>query len=629
MNKSQRWRCKDRRYNLRRINSTSTPVEKIWAQCRWDETYVVLPSELECILTYCAHPHDYPHGSHDRPPSNKNINLVTPSGSGWSTEGWHVEFGTKITYKCDSGKHFELPVPSEVDPTHDTLKVECLNTGVYNTPILQGEVWPNCTQTVNCGPPLPHPVNGRINGTDGHDGAITWLNNATNQDTYGTTVEYKCADGSQFDTTSNGQGDTPTIRTRCQWDKTWSAPASLPPCYVTHCIHPYPIPEDTFLQEITSAWTLVNQKKQYECKGKIGGVHTRFWEADRSKSTFEILCLPDGTFSFDNLRESWPTCIEDVICDERPPDVPTHTEYTLSSYDGTVHVRAREYPVVTVLNRTDVIYNSMQTNSTLLPRNYMTNLTYNCGSARNFITEAGPVVETDMTCQWNRTWTPSELLDPCDWVACVKPPTPPKSTNLRVTDWDGDPIPFGSPVRFVCKRGLMFEEDPAQEEVTYDCQDGTAPGTKKGFFNIPEAEEDWPRCLQAPLCPKPPDIPFEGVRDFVPNVFEVDPVKSCALVGETVRPKCHTFLTVYVQAASFGRQAINERELCYGQKEKDRGSPGGDCLETIEILKSARRECHGKYECSIQAEYSIANFTGCMANDLKRELKINHICGRF
>mgnify|MGYP003322331889 CR=1 FL=1 len=155
---------------------------------------------------------------------------------------------------------------------------------------------------------MPHPVNGRINGTDGHDGAITWLNNATNQDTYGTTVEYKCADGSQFDTTSNGQGDTPTIRTRCQWDKTWSAPASLPSCYVTHCIHPYPIPEDTFLQEITSAWTLVNQKKQYECKGKIGGVHTRFWEADRSKSTFEILCLPDGTFAFDNERESWPTC---------------------------------------------------------------------------------------------------------------------------------------------------------------------------------------------------------------------------------------------------------------------------------------------------------------------------------
>ena len=54
----QRWRCKDRRYNLRRINSTSTPVEKIWSQCRWDETYAVLPSELECVLTYCAHPHD-------------------------------------------------------------------------------------------------------------------------------------------------------------------------------------------------------------------------------------------------------------------------------------------------------------------------------------------------------------------------------------------------------------------------------------------------------------------------------------------------------------------------------------------------------------------------------------------
>ena len=48
----------------------------------------------------------------------------------------------------------------------------------------------------------------------------------------------------------------------------------------------------------------------------------------------------------------------------------------------------------------------------------------------------------------------------------------------------------------MCERGLMFEDDPAQEEQTYTCQDGTVSGTNKGFFDVPEEEEDWPRCLQ-------------------------------------------------------------------------------------------------------------------------------------
>ena len=39
---------------------------------------------------------------------------------------------------------------------------------------------------------------------------------------------------------------------------------------------------------------------------KDDGNHTRYWETDRSRSTFSILCLPDGTFDFANSSESWP-----------------------------------------------------------------------------------------------------------------------------------------------------------------------------------------------------------------------------------------------------------------------------------------------------------------------------------
>ena len=102
-----------------------------------------------------------------------------------------------------------------------------------------------------------------------------------------------------------------------------------------------------------------------------------------------------------------------------------------------------------------------------------------------------------MTCLWDKSWEPDDRLPgPCDWVACLKPPLPPSFTNLRITDWNGKPIAFGNSVHYVCDRGFSFEEDPAQEEQTYTCQDGTAPDTTRGFFDVPADEEDWPRCVR-------------------------------------------------------------------------------------------------------------------------------------
>lgn len=57
-----------------------------------------------------------------------------------------------------------------------------------------------------------------------------------------------------------------------------------------------------------------------------------------------------------------------------------------------------------------------------------------------------------MKCNWNKTWNNFVTLDECVWVACLKPPLPPAHTNLLNTDWDGQPIPFGSLANFSCKR---------------------------------------------------------------------------------------------------------------------------------------------------------------------------------
>ena len=55
-------------------------------------------------------------------------------------------------------------------------------------------------------------------------------------------------------------------------------------------------------------------------------------------------------------------------------------------------------------------------------------------------------------------------------MACLRPPDPPAGTNLRLTGWFGETIPFDGEARYVCERGMQFEEDPAQEDVIYTCQ---------------------------------------------------------------------------------------------------------------------------------------------------------------
>ena len=63
----------------------------------------------------------------------------------------------------------------------------------------------------------------------------------------------------------------------------------------------------------------------------------------------------------------------DVLCEDLPPEVPTHEEYTLASDDGTVLINSVIYPT-TVHSPTIVRKNSTYNNS-LIARNYNANLT--------------------------------------------------------------------------------------------------------------------------------------------------------------------------------------------------------------------------------------------------------------
>ena len=80
------------------------------------------------------------------------------------------------------------------------------------------------------------------------------------------------------------------------------------------------------------------------------------------------------------LRRYEPICFNkvhhilliDITCIEEPPEIPTHTEYTLAKDDGTVFINSLVYPAYT--RPYDTAMNSTM-NRTLIPRNYMANLT--------------------------------------------------------------------------------------------------------------------------------------------------------------------------------------------------------------------------------------------------------------
>ena len=105
--------------------------------------------------------------------------------------------------------------------------------------------------------PLPRPENDPRLIATAAPGSRSWIVGSQGDDGYKTEVGYRCTDGSKFDTTGNGDGDTDQLITTCKWRKSWepwgdpsSVPTAqssvLPPCIITHCISPPPIPAARF-----------------------------------------------------------------------------------------------------------------------------------------------------------------------------------------------------------------------------------------------------------------------------------------------------------------------------------------------------------------------------------------------
>ena len=323
--------------------------------------------------------------------------------------------------------------------------------------------------------------------------------------------------------------------------------------------------------------------------------------------------------------------ILDITCNPDPPDIPTNPEYILASDDGTVTINSLVYPVYPNEQRTtNLVLNSTNSYSEF-PKNYMTNLTYSCGSAREFFYADGSHSPTQsMTCQWDRTWTPTSVLGTCDWVACLRPPLPPASTNLRVTHWFGDPVPFGEDVMFVCERGYYFEDDYSLKGVNYTCEDGLNVGLEhlRGFFHTPDKDEDWPRCVLAPVCPEPPEIPTEGKREIISIPIPVEQYESCSLNEEDIFLGCNSFLEIFITDVTYGRNASSGYKLCNGDKADDILAPADDCFDDLvneDVLENFRNECHSHHFCSPVVP-SVTLSSECEGK--RKEAQTKYICGK-
>ena len=138
--------------------------------------------------------------------------------------------------------------------------------------------------------------------------------------------------------------------------------------------------------------------------------------------------------------------------------------------------------------------------------------------------------------------------------------------------------------------------------------------------------------LSAPLCPKPPDIPIEGVIDFEPIVFDQETVKSCAIENKILNLKCNSFLKIYIPSTTFGR-SYNEsssvgKMLCDGAEQADGlAAQGTDCIEDVSVVGQARLLCHGRSSCSVPVTSDMASL-GPTCSLLKKELRTEHICGK-
>jgi hypothetical protein len=78
----------------------------------------------------------------------------------------------------------------------------------------------------------------------------------------------------------------------------------------------------------------------------------------------------------------------------------------------------------------------------------------------------------------------------------------------------------------------------------------------------------FPFVIPAPLCPTPPLPPPDGFLINNPKVFGPEIGRVCGVNSQQTYIKCPSFLNIYIQSATIGRNPASGTVLCNGTSGK-------------------------------------------------------------
>eukprot|EP00094_Tigriopus_californicus_P011790 TCALIF_11388-PA protein Name:"Protein of unknown function" AED:0.72 eAED:0.87 QI:0/0/0/0.25/1/1/8/0/389 len=162
---------------------------------------------------------------------------------------------------------------------------------------------------------------------------------------------------------------------------------------VARCLDPPDLTtRNLHLQDPKQVMTPINGHAIYECQ------ESTFFEHNRSQTSFEISCSPQGTY---NVPTSFPRCLSDRNVCPALVDVSCGPPPKRLSNNGQIYLD-----------------NSTVPSSGTVMGKYGTKLRYSCGPGRMFrelhISQFPRYYQyQNVTCAWNKEWVPNYVKDEC------------------------------------------------------------------------------------------------------------------------------------------------------------------------------------------------------------------------
>jgi len=91
--------------------------------------------------------------------------------------------------------------------------------------------------------------------------------------------------------------------------------------------------------------------------------------------------------------------------------------------------------------------------------------------------------------------------------------------------------------------------------------------TRKASFCL-NSYRAFPFLIPAPLCPTPPLPPTDGFVVNNPTIFGPEIGRVCGVNSQQAYIKCPSFLDIYIQSATIGRNPSSGTVLCNGTSGK-------------------------------------------------------------